>query len=488
VGLRRSITMETAAFQFGVRDTSRIRGEFMRLFQACYPDALEADESQVAALAELGKRRLRLESLPASREQAGVASDDAPLLNNDHTAMDGDSAKVAPAGKRSAPGARRDASEPRGNASAAKKDALLSPPAKVQPKEEQSRSRKKRPRSSDDGDLADEKDESTVPSTGSRGRITRAQVDRKGCALCPPTHMYENQAALVGPFKQRQRPKEPTVFYLHEDCCQWSPHVYTNKAGQVVGVVNAFYKTRQTVCAHCQSLHACVPCEVANCSRVYHLLCLKPAKCNVLKKSLKAFCPEHAPSKPKNSKIEGAKKAAKVVEKTANEFSDGGGAQDNAQVTLASDARNTEALSEEFIHLYNKAYNRRKDPAYLPSYFRQNRDKQVIFSARLNRALSNAEVSLRTKGLLTTLSASGFVSENRPTKRKGYLLLLRSMHNSFLLKQLQTKSVRSNPEQQFGLGLAAVTGGGPLSSLTTICVSSLLHSTEPAPQNTVHGV
>ncbi|KAJ8906687.1 hypothetical protein NDN08_003177 [Rhodosorus marinus] len=251
----------------------------------------------------------------------------------------------------------------------------------------------------------------------------------KYCALCPKAIRSTEEDSLAGPYRTRPSRRDSKDFYMHEDCCRWSPYVYKSRSGQMAGLVIAYLRSRDTVCKHCGELHAGVQCLESTCDRIYHYRCLEPAGCVVYEQSMKMHCPEHGKGK-KNSESASAKqdsrpRAPRSVNRSGEE----------TEVDRASIKTGVWEAEEEELFVYAKPYHRSGTKS--SSHIFKGKDTRVFYSVKRKKVITELEeFSLREWVTPSTDSACRFIGEKRPHPKKGYLLLLRVLRSSWLLFKL----------------------------------------------------
>jgi hypothetical protein len=131
--------------------------------------------------------------------------------------------------------------------------------------------------------------------------------ERKG-ALIPPSNrvceicrkMGQPWAELVwyknvGGTYQMVEAEDGSVggMLVHQLCAQWSDRTKEIDNKQVIGLGEAVERSKLQQCHHCSKLGANVSCQVEDCNKMYHVLCISKAGVFIDTQAKTFLCEEH---------------------------------------------------------------------------------------------------------------------------------------------------------------------------------------------------
>ncbi|GAA39455.2 histone-lysine N-methyltransferase MLL3 [Clonorchis sinensis] len=110
-------------------------------------------------------------------------------------------------------------------------------------------------------------------------------VDRRVCMLCHKTGDAPND--ISGRLLHYDYNK-----WLHLNCILWCYDTYETVSGSLVQVSRALEKAERTLCAHCGSTGAGLPCFYSDCQAIYHVPCAHSIGCS-FHTDRGMYCPLH---------------------------------------------------------------------------------------------------------------------------------------------------------------------------------------------------
>ncbi|OON19073.1 SET domain protein [Opisthorchis viverrini] len=110
-------------------------------------------------------------------------------------------------------------------------------------------------------------------------------VDRRVCMLCHKTGDAPNEVS--GRLLHYDYNK-----WLHLNCILWCYDTYETVSGSLVQVSRALEKAERTLCAHCGSTGAGLPCFYSDCQAIYHVPCAHSIGCS-FHADRGMYCPLH---------------------------------------------------------------------------------------------------------------------------------------------------------------------------------------------------